>query len=634
MLAKVFDSEDGLLARLPGYTHRAEQVQMAELVWQALAENRHAALEAGTGIGKTYAYLVPVLMSGKRAIISTGTLTLQDQLFARDTPMLGKVLGRPVTVALLKGRNNYLCRHRLETARHDGRHDAELKGTLDALAHWAQTTSSGDLTELEDLEDKPGLKGLVTSTVDNCLGTRCEDYERCFVVEARRRAQAARVVIVNHHLLLADLALKEGGFGELLPAADVVIVDEAHQLPETAQQFFGVSTTSRELEWLVRDVSVEAGNLKLDEAYQNAQSDFGRALVAARQRAGSSQRRLAWHEVPPGFENALAELSHALTAFAELLGSVEAPSAGLERCAERAEAAAATLTRILEGGDADGLRWLSLAPRAFDVHWTPIDVGAALAERIEAQGGVWVFVSATLALGEDFSHFLARIGIEDAITRALPSPFDYARNARLYVPEGLPEPNEPDFTEAFMHAVWPLVEAAGGGAFVLFTSHRALKAAERWVAARAAPGPVFVQGEGSRSQLLEGFRAAGNGILLGTGSFWQGVDVRGPALRLVAIDKLPFAVPSDPLVRARIDAIRSEGGDAFGAFQLPQAALALKQGVGRLIRDFKDRGLVVLGDRRVRTRGYGRILLASLPPLPLIDRADEALDFARGLMPP
>jgi ATP-dependent DNA helicase DinG len=234
-------------------------------------------------------------------------------------------------------------------------------------------------------------------------------------------------------------------------------------------------------------------------------------------------------------------------------------------------------------------------------------------------------------VGEDFSHFLTRIGIDGAITRALPSPFDYARNARLYVPEGLPEPNAPDFTDAFMHAVWPLIEAAGGGAFVLFTSHRALQAAQRWVQSRAAPGPVFVQGEGSRSQLLEQFRAAGNGILLGTGSFWQGVDVRGPALRLVAIDKLPFAVPSDPLVRARIEAIRRDGGDAFGAFQLPHAALALKQGVGRLIRDFEDKGLVVLGDRRLRTRGYGRVFIASLPPLPLLERADEALEFARGL---
>lgn len=630
-LPEVFDPDDGLLARLPGYTHRDAQQQMAELIWRALDEGRHAALEAGTGIGKTYAYLVPVLLSGARAIVSTGTLTLQDQLFARDLPALGKALGRPVTVALLKGRNNYLCWHRLETARHDGRHDAELKGTLDALASWAQTTSSGDLTELEDLDDKGPLRALVTSTVDNCLGAQCEDYERCFVVEARRRAQSARVVIVNHHLLLADLALKEAGFGELLPGADAVIVDEAHQLPETAQQFFGVATTSRELEWLLRDVSVEARALKFDEAYQTALSDFGGALVAARQRAGNAPRRLAWPEVPPSFANALADLGRGLSAFADALGAVEAPSAGLVRCAERAAGAAATLNRILEGGQDEGLRWLSLEPRAFSVHWTPIDIGTALAARIAAQGGVWIFVSATLAVGEDFSHFLARIGISEAITRALPSPFDYARNARLYVPEGLPEPNAPEFTDAFMHAVWPLVEAAAGGAFLLFTSHRALQVAQRWVAARTAPGPVFVQGDGSRSQLLEQFRAAGNGILLGTGSFWQGVDVRGRALRLVAIDKLPFAVPSDPLVRARSEAIRRQGGDAFGSFQLPHAALTLKQGVGRLIRDFEDRGLIVIGDRRLRTRGYGRTLMASLPPLPLVERGDDALVFARAL---
>jgi ATP-dependent DNA helicase DinG len=631
-LAEVFNPSGGLLSRIPGYTYREAQQQMAELVWRAINEFEHAALEAGTGIGKTYAYLIPVLLSGRRAIISTGTLTLQDQLFGRDLPSLGKVLGRPVTVALLKGRNNYLCWHRLEAVRHEGRNDAELQGTLDALSVWGRTSSSGDLTELDDFEERHSLRGAVTSTVDNCLGNRCDHYERCFVLEARRRAQAAQVVIVNHHLLLADLALKEAGFGELLPGADTVVVDEAHQLPETAQQFFGISVSSRELEWLLRDVHAESRSAPAEHDLHALMSDFSRALAAARARAGAAQMRVSWQAVQPALASALAALAPALAAFAEVLGRVEGAGAGLQRCRERADAAAATLQRILEDDDAsEGLRWLALSPRSFAVHWTPIDVGAALAARIADQGGTWVFTSATLALGDDFSHFLTRVGIDANIQRALPSPFDYSRNARLYLPEGMPAPSDPDFTAAFMQTVWPLVESAGGGAFLLFTSYRALQAAQQWLAPRTAPGPVFVQGEGSRSALLEQFRAAGNAILLGTGSFWQGVDVRGPALRLVAIDKLPFAVPSDPLVQARIEAIRRSGGDAFNAFQLPQAALALKQGVGRLIRDFEDRGLIVIGDPRMRSRGYGRVFIKSLPPIPLVEDPAEAEAFAAGL---
>jgi len=631
-LADIFGPDGALAQALPGFSYRAAQEQMAVLVAEALDSGRHAAIEAGTGIGKTFAYLLPVLLSGRRAIISTGTRTLQDQLFARDLPLLGAAIGRPARVALLKGRNNYLCWHRLETALHDGTRDAAAVAELTAISAWARSSASGDLTELEDLAEDHALRGAVTSTVDNCLGNRCEFFDRCFVLEARRQAQAADVVIVNHHLLLADLALKEGGFGELLPGTDAVIVDEAHQLPDVAQQFFGMSVSTRELDSLARDVLAEGQAAGVAGQLGDALSGLGRAAFALRRNAGAALLgRVPWVAAPAALRDALPDSRQALEALQEQLEQVEGVSPGLENCAARCAAAAARLRFITAADPTEGLRWFDFSTGTVAAHWTPLDIGAALAARIEAQSGVWVFASATLAVGEDFDHFLRRIGVAAPITRVLPSPFDYARNARIYVPQGLPDPSDDSYVGELMAGIWPLVEAARGGAFLLFTSFRALNRAEAWLARCTPPGRVLVQGRGARSELLNEFRADGNAILLGTGSFWQGVDVRGPALRLVMIDKLPFAVPSDPLVQARIESIRRGGGDAFTEYQLPQAVLTLKQGVGRLIRDFDDRGLIVLGDPRLRSRGYGRLFLASLPPMPVLDEIGDALAFAATL---
>jgi ATP-dependent DNA helicase DinG len=633
-LVEMFAREGTLARRLPGYTYRDAQRRMAEIVAAALESGEHAAIEAGTGIGKTFAYLVPALLSGRRVIVSTGTRTLQDQLFARDLPLLGGVFGRPADVAVLKGRNNYLCWHRLETALAEGSRGAETIAALQALRVWGRSSGSGDLTELEDLREDHGLRAAVTSTVDNCLGGRCERFDECFVLEARRRAQRAEIVIVNHHLLLADLALKEAGFGELLPGADGVVVDEAHLFPDIAQQFFGVSVTTRELEQLARDLAAEARVAGVGARLEGAADALLRSVADLRiAEDRQPQGRVPWGGAARRLGDALTSWRGELEHLAELLAGVEEAGAGLARCRERCVDGAARLGQIADPAPDAGLRWLERSSRSLAAHWTPLDVGEALAARIETQGGAWIFASATLAIGDDFSHFRRRVGLGRIAAHVLPSPFDYERNARLYLPQGLPEPNREDHIDALLGAVWPLVEAAGGGAFLLFTSYRSLREAETWIERRTAPGPVFVQGTGPRSLLLERFRRAGDGVLLGTGSFWQGVDVRGPALRLVALDKLPFASPGDPMVQARIEAIRREGGDPFVEAQLPQAVLALKQGVGRLIRDFEDRGLIVLGDPRLRTRPYGRVFLASLPPMRVLDEPEEALAFAEGLRP-
>ncbi len=631
-LADVF-SPDGLLARhLPGFSYRDAQEEMARAVTQALVDSRHLAVEAGTGIGKTFAYLVLALLSGRRAVISTGTLTLQDQLFERDLPLLGAAIGRPVQVALLKGRGNYLCWHRLETALHGGVRDRGLLQQISAVGAWARSTASGDLTEIEDLAEEHALRPWLTSTTDSCLGNRCEFFDECFLVEARRGAQAADIVIVNHHLLLADLALKEAGFGELLPGADAIIVDEAHQLPETAQQFFGVTVGSRELERLARDVLAEARAAGLSGELELLSDGLVKVAADSRIHLGERTGRAQWSACPPAMRDSLAEWDGALGELETALAPAREINPGLQRCWERCRDGIERL-KALEGGDSDGLRWVEISPRSLALHWTPLDVGAELGARIEAHGGTWVFTSATLAVGENFDHFLGRVGVAHARTRVLPSPFDYDKNARLHLPQGLPQPSDPDYVASMLTSVWPIIEAAGGGAFLLFTSYRALNEARAWIGSRALPGPLLVQGEGPRTELLTQFRDAGSALLLGTSSFWQGVDVRGPALRLVVIDKLPFASPGDPLIQARLEAIRQEGGDPFNEFQLPQAVLALKQGVGRLIRDFTDRGLVIVCDPRLRTRGYGRVFLESLPSMPLLDEYSDALRFAGSLLP-
>ena len=605
---------------------------MAAAVHLALARTDALIVEAGTGTGKTFAYLVPALLSGRSIIISTGTRTLQDQLYRRDVPMLAKALGMPVKMALLKGRTNYLCRHRLELTMQQGsllERERGLARQLSLVSRWAATTRAGDLAELTDLPEQSPVWPMITSTRENCLGQECPQFSGCHVVDARRAAQAAQIVVVNHHLLLADLGLKDEGFGDLLPGAEAVILDEAHQVPDIAAQFFGQAWSVRQAQILLRDITAEmaaaaarspqiAGEMSIVEA---GLDDLRGAFPG---RGG----RCEWPGLPEAFLDVLAGLETALKRLAGELGGLGC-SAGIANAARRTQALAAGLGALKSVPDESGLRWVEAAASGLSLHFTPFEIADRLRAYMLVRPCAWVFTSATLAIGEDFGHFAARIGLADARTLQIESPFDYPTQARIYLPKHMPDPQHPAYAARFIDACAPLLEAAGGRAFLLYTSYRGLAEGVAALKARypEPPFPVLVQGHAPREALLTQFRRLGNAVLLATGSFWEGVDVKGEALSIVAIDKLPFASPEDPLLKARLEGIRRRGGNPFSEYQLPQAVLALKQGVGRLIRDFDDFGIIVLGDPRVTSKGYGKFFLQALPPSPVITDASVGAAF-------
>ena len=620
----LFSAEGPLARQISGYAPREVQAQMADAVAAAFDRHDTLVVEAGTGTGKTFAYLVPALLAGRRVVISTGTLNLQDQLFYRDLPRVRAALERPVRVALLKGRANYACRHRLTLALQQpaGRHEAVK---LHELQAWVAKTDSGELQELGALAEDDPLLPRVTSTAENCLGSKCADFEQCFVVKARRNAQSADVLVVNHHLLFADFVLKEEGFGQILPGADAIVVDEAHQLPELAARFFGTRVSTRQLQDLAQDAADEArrhGDIPQlrDGAAQLAQSagqlEQAFAVIAAR-------TTLAAFRQKSSADAALREAQAALDALLDLLKPLEERSPELGAAVLRTLDLAQRLRLLLEDEAESRVAWVEALGRGGSLNATPIRVDADFTRMRDAYEGAWVFTSATLAAGDDFSHFCGQLGLDHARTLRLESPFDFEHQARLFLPRGLPDPNDPGYSGRIAETALPIIEASGGGAFVLCTSHRAL----REIAARLRERlklPLFVQGEGARTELLDAFTRAGDGVLVGTTSFWEGVDVRGLALRVVIIDKLPFAALGDPVFEARLGAIREAGGEPFMDYQLPQAIMVLRQGAGRLIRDPDDRGLLVLCDPRLRTRAYGRRILESLPAIPEVESLGEA----------
>jgi ATP-dependent DNA helicase DinG len=639
-LAAVFGPAGPLAASVPEYRVRSQQLEMATRVAEAIRDNAALVCEAGTGTGKTFAYLVPALLSAGKVIVSTGTKTLQDQLYRRDLPTVRTALGVPVTTALLKGRANYVCHYHLERNLEGAQHGRDTDADLRRIASFARVTRSGDKSEFAEVPEEARAWELATSTRENCLGQSCPRYRDCFLMAARREALAADLVVVNHHLFFADVVLKDEGMAELLPACNTVILDEAHQLPDTATLFFGETLSSAQLVELSRDARGEALTGARDSqelpalaaALEKAARDLRLVFPGegARVTAASAARERRFPDAVAALDSALAGLAGALEILAER-------SEGLSRCRDRANEALAQLGRWRDEGRDDLVRWIEVLGHSLRLNATPLSVAEIFRRQLDGRPRAWIFTSATLAIAGDFGHYSEEMGLQDARTACWGSPFDYASQALLCVPRNLPDPNTEEHTRAVVVASLPVIRASGGRAFLLFTTLRAMRLAHRLLREefdRAGLAfPLMLQGQGSRSELLERFRALGNAVLVGSASFWQGVDVRGEALSLVVIDKLPFAPPDDPVLAARLESLERRGGNPFLDYQLPQAAIALKQGAGRLIRDEADRGVLMICDPRLLAKPYGRRILASLPPMKLARELEEAVRFFESGVP-
>lgn len=622
---------DGPLADLvDGYAARPQQMEMAEAIAAALEKGESLICEAGTGTGKTLAYLVPALLAGQKVVISTGTRNLQDQLFDRDLPLVQKALAAPAVTALLKGRANYLCLLRMQQAEQQGAGlDRASMALLAGIRGWGNQSLDGDLAGFPDLPEESRLRGLVTSTAENCLGQSCEHFDRCFVFQARKRAQEADVTVVNHHLFLSDLGLRGRGYGELLPDFDVAIFDEAHQLPELASQFFTRSVTSHQWFEFLQDTRAaylkEAADLP---EFNNRLDAVETALRALRLTLGTEDGSRAWCELrdQEPVQNAVATLLSAVDAVREVLENFAARGRLLDNCFRRLAELLQMTAAFHDSADPASVQWLELRGRGFLLHQTPLDVADLFRQGLNPGLHPCIFTSATLSVDGDFSHFATRLGLQQVPARSWPSPFDFPQQAMLYIPPGLPDPRAGGYTERVVEAAVPLLRLTRGHAFLLFTSYRALHLAAPLVRA-ALSYPVLVQGEAPRTELLERFRNTSNAVLLGTSSFWEGVDVRGQSLSCVIIDKLPFAAPDDPVLQARMRKLQEEGRNPFMDYQVPEAVISLRQGIGRLIRDERDYGVLMICDPRLLSRPYGRVFLRSLPEMQRVHALEPVEKF-------
>ncbi len=620
---------------LPGFVPRRAQREMARAVEEALAHGGALVAESGTGTGKTFAYLAPVLLSGRRTIISTATRHLQEQIFHRDLPQVAAALGAHADAALLKGRANYACRHRL--ALHMRQSDLIGEGETDsfaALAEWAAASEHGDIAEFTALGEDAPLWRRVTSTADNCLGGQCPDFSDCFVMKARKRAMKASVVVVNHHLFFSDQTLKSDGFGELLPEHDAVVFDEAHHVAAVASDFFGFSASTSQIRELLEDALAaerdEKSGVSFAAAADAVEKSLGKVSRAAAPLAG---RAVEFSELEnEKFARAGKALWDALAQFERALDAAAPAGDALRRCHHRCLSLQERIDAWRARRDSGLICWASVSKGARNLifHATPLTVNARFSEMMGAHPAAWIFTSATLALGDDFSAFCGELGLHTAETRRWGSPYDFRQNALLYLPPNMPDPRAREYERALRDVLLDVIGASRGRAFCLFTSTAMMQNVCKKMRAQT-DWNIFLQGDAPKSELLGKFRRADNAVLFGTASFWEGVDVRGEQLSCVIIDKLPFAPPGEPVLKSRLEACERDGGNPFMEMQLPAAVIALKQGAGRLIRSESDRGVLVLCDPRIGSKAYGKTFLQNLPEMPATNAlADVAAFFSDG----
>ncbi len=631
----IFAPKGALAGHVPSFRARSQQVEMAQAIAQAITENKQLIVEAGTGTGKTFAYLVPAILKGGKVIISTGTKNLQDQLFQRDLPTVRDALKAPVSIALLKGRSNYVCHNHLERTQSEGRFTTrEDARHLAKIVKYAKTTQSGDKSGVSNVPENAPIWMQVTSTRENCLGQECPHHKDCFVLKARKDAMGADLVVVNHHLFFADVMLRDEGLAELLPACNTVIFDEAHQLPETASLFFGDNISTSQVIELARDARLEAAISANDFAALPIATDaLDKAARDVRLIFKQAEGRMNANTVEdlPGWADAMTTLSDKLGLANSLLEKQAERSEGLENCWQRGQVLAQKILQWQNKEQVDQVRWLEIFNHSVQLNITPLSIAETFAKQINGHPRAWIFTSATLTVKQDFSHYQSEMGLSEAKTAYWDSPFNYLEQALLYVPQDMPDPNSANYTEAVVLAALPLIEASKGRTFLLFTSLRAMQRAHEILLAqfesKQLDYPLLLQGDGSRNELLSRFREHGNAILLGSQSFWEGVDVRGEALSLVVIDKLPFASPDDPVLAARLAQIAKQGRNAFMEYQLPRTVINLKQGAGRLIRDETDRGVLMICDPRLIEKSYGKRIWQSLPPFKRTRDLSEAVSF-------
>jgi ATP-dependent DNA helicase DinG len=637
-LARHFAAGGTFESALEGWRVRPQQLEFAEAVLAAIETPGVLIAEAGTGTGKTFAYLAPALIAGGRVIVSTGTKTLQDQLFHRDLPLVRDTLGVPAKLALLKGRANYVCLHHVEESAAEGTFASrEEARDIHAIARFAGRTSSGDKAECLEVPELSGAWSRATSTRENCLGSKCRHYEDCFVMKARKAANDADLVVVNHHLFFADVVLRDEGVTDLLPSANTIIFDEAHHLPDLARIFFGQSVSTAQVVELARDArAAQILHARESPAIGEAALAADRAARDVRIALGTGSGRFGAAQFAANAD--LAKALDALDGRLDALGGLLAAHAERADELRNAHARAVQLREAISGWRTEAgegaVRWVEAYAQSAVLNRTPLDVGPIFAQQLSGGKRAWIFTSATLSVAGDFRHYQTELGLAEAQTRHWESPYDFANQALLYVPEGLPEPNSAGYTEAVIDAAFPVIESARGRAFLLFTSLRAMETGharlKEKLAAAGRDWPVFLQGSAGKNELLERFRDTPAAILVGSQSFWEGVDVKGDALSLVVIDKLPFNPPDDPVLAARIEQINRAGGNAFMEYQVPRAVIALKQGAGRLIRDETDRGVLMICDPRLVSKPYGKRIWRALPPFRRTRSLAEAVDFFAG----